>query len=130
MNVLRISAFPVVENAGFEPQDASPLVESAGFAGQGVISSAGEILSEDRIAHIAAHGVSPEEVEEVCFGRPLVQGARSSGRNPVFYVLGQIFAGRYLFCVLISFPDGRGYPIIARTMTPKEQRRFNRRKGR
>lgn len=88
------------------------------------------VWSQDRIGHIAAHGVSPEEVEEVCFGRPLVQGARSSGKNPVYYVLGQTFSGRYLFCVIISFPDGRGYPITARTMTLKEERRFNRRKGR
>ena len=88
------------------------------------------VWPEDRIAHIAAHHVSPEEVEETCFDRPLVQSARSSGKNPVFYVLGQTFAGRYLFCVIISFPDGRGYPVTARPMTKKEQRRFNRWQGR
>ncbi len=84
------------------------------------------VWPEDRIAHIAAHGVSPEEVEEICFDRPLVQGAKSAGKNPVFYLLGQTFAGRYLFCVIISFPDGRGYPITARTMTRQERRRFTR----
>lgn len=88
------------------------------------------VWPEDRIAHIAAHGVLPDEVEEVCFDRPLVLGAKSSGKNPVFYVLGQTFAGRYLFCVIIFFPDGRGYPITARSMTKKEQRRFTRWKGR
>ncbi len=82
------------------------------------------VWPEDRIAHIAAHGVSPEEVEEVCFSRPLVQRTRSTGKNPVFYVLGRSFAGRYLFCVIISFPDGRGYPVTARPMTQKERRRF------
>jgi hypothetical protein len=40
------------------------------------------IWPEDRIDHIARHGVSPEEVEEVCFGRSLVQRAKSEGKNP------------------------------------------------
>ena len=80
---------------------------------------------EDRINHIAQHDVTPEEVEEVCFGKALVQHAKSEGRNPVYYVLGQTEAGRYLFCVVIRFPDGRGYPITARPMTDKERRRYN-----
>jgi hypothetical protein len=49
----------------------------------------------------------------------------SSGTNPVYYVLGQTAAGRYLFCVVIQFPDGKGFPVTARPMTQKEQRRFN-----
>jgi uncharacterized protein len=65
---------------------------------------------EDRIAHIARHGVSPEEVEDVCFGRPLVLRAKSGGPNPAYYVLGETAAGRFLFCVVIRFPGGRGYP--------------------
>ena len=63
------------------------------------------IWPEDRVAHIAQHGVRPEEVEEVCFGRALVQRTKSAGANPVYYVLGQTAAGRYLFCVVIEFPD-------------------------
>ena len=31
------------------------------------------IWPEDRVAHITQHGVRPEEVEDVCFGRALVQ---------------------------------------------------------
>lgn len=80
----------------------------------------------DRIEHIAEHGVTPEEVEDVCFGRPLVLCAPSRGKNPVYQVLGQTGAGRYLLCVVIGFPDGRGYPVTARSMTTKEQRRFKR----
>lgn len=41
---------------------------------------------EDRVEHIARHGVTPEEVEQVCFGRPLVRRAKSEGENPVYYV--------------------------------------------
>ena len=35
------------------------------------------VWPEDRVDHIAKHGVEPEEVEEVCFGRPLVQRAKA-----------------------------------------------------
>jgi uncharacterized protein len=78
----------------------------------------------DRIDHIARHSVTPDEVEEVCFGQSLVLRAKSQGENPVYYVLGQTDAGRYLFSVIIQFPDGRGYPVTARTMTDNEERRF------
>jgi hypothetical protein len=57
------------------------------------------------------------EVEEVCFGDALVQRAKASGNNPIYYVLGQTVAGRHLFCVVIQFPDGKGFPITARPMT-------------
>lgn len=80
---------------------------------------------EDRIEHVARHDVSVEEVEEVCFGPTLVLRAKSEGANPVYYVLGQTEAGRYLFCVVIQFPDGRGYPVTARPMTDKERRRYS-----
>jgi uncharacterized protein len=84
------------------------------------------IWSDDRIAHVAQHDVRPEEVEEVCFGEALVQCAKAEGPNPVYYVLGQTTEGRYLFCVVIRFPDGKGYPVTARPMTPQEQRRYRK----
>jgi len=84
----------------------------------------------ERIDHLAQHGVVPNEVEEVCFGRPLVQRGRSEGENPVYYVLGQTQAGRYLFCVIIGFPDGKGYPVTARPMTANEKRRYRQWKNR
>lgn len=88
------------------------------------------IWPDERIEHIAEHGVTPEEVEEVCFGKALVLRAKAEGENPVYYVLGQTAAGRYLFCVVIQFPDGKGYPVTARDMTAKEKRRYRRGKGR
>lgn len=84
------------------------------------------IWPEERVEHIAFHGVAPEEVEEVCFSNPLILRARSEGKNPVYYVLGQTWTGRYLFCAVIQFPDGRGYPVTARPMTQTERRRFER----
>jgi uncharacterized protein len=83
------------------------------------------VWTEDRIDHIAEHGILPVEVEEICFGRALVQRAKSSGENPVYYVLGRTDSGRHLFCVVIQFPEGNGFPITARAMTRKEQQRFN-----
>jgi uncharacterized DUF497 family protein len=82
------------------------------------------IWPEERIDHIARHGVTPEEVEEACFGKAYERRAKSEGENPVYYVLGQTDAGRYLFCVVIGFPDGNAYPVTAREMTKKEKRRF------
>ena len=78
---------------------------------------------EDRIEHIAEHGVTPEEFEEVCFGQSLVLRTRATGKNPVYYVLGETESGRHVFCVVIEFPGGRGYPVTARDMTSKEKRR-------
>ncbi|OGL00051.1 MAG: hypothetical protein A3E31_01920 [Candidatus Rokubacteria bacterium RIFCSPHIGHO2_12_FULL_73_22] len=82
------------------------------------------IWPEDRVEHIAQHGVAPEEFEEVCFGRSLVLRAKATGDNPVYYVLGETDANRHLFCVVIEFPGGKGYPVTARDMTTKEKRRY------
>ena len=82
------------------------------------------IWPDDRIAHIAEHGVRPHEVDDICFGHPLVLRGKSTGRNPVYHVLGQTSRGRYLFCVVIGLPESKGYPVTARPMTEKEKRRF------
>ena len=70
------------------------------------------ICPQERVEHIARQAVTPEEVEEVCFGKSWVRRAKSEGENPVYYVLGQTVAGRYLFCVVIAFPDGNGVQWI------------------
>ena len=74
--------------------------------------------------HIARHGVTPEEFEQVCFGLPLVLRAKATGPNPVYYLLGETDAGRPLFCVVIEFPGRKGYPVTARDMTTREKRRY------
>jgi uncharacterized DUF497 family protein len=83
------------------------------------------VWPDDRIAHIGRHGVEPTEFEEVCFGKSLVLRAKSEGKNPVYYVLGETGAGRHLFCVVISFPDGKGYPLTVRDMTESERQRYS-----
>ena len=79
---------------------------------------------EERVDHIGRHGVRPEEFEEVCFGASRTLRAKATGPNPVYYVLGETDAGRTLFCVVIEFPGGRGYPVTARDITAKERRRY------
>jgi hypothetical protein len=88
------------------------------------------VWSTECVDHIAHHGISPEEVEEVLLGAAWVQRAKSHGKNPVYYVLGQTMEGRYLFSVIIQFPDGRGYPVTARPMTDKEKGRYQQWKNR
>ena len=88
------------------------------------------IWPEQRIEHIARHGVTPEEFEQACSGTCRVEQASSQGENPVYYVQGQTQAGRYLFCVVIRFSDGNGYPVTAREMTEKEKRRYRQWKKR
>ena len=82
------------------------------------------VWTVDRVEHIATHGVSPEEVEEVCFGRPLILRAKRLGPSPVYYCLGQTLCGRYLFCVVIAFAAGNGFPVTSRPMTERERRRY------
>ncbi len=82
------------------------------------------VWPEDRVQHIALHKIEPEEFEQVCFGKALVLRTKSKGKNPVYYVLGETEAGRHLFCVVISFPDGKGYPVTAREMTDREKTRY------
>lgn len=79
---------------------------------------------DDRVEHIARHGVTPTEFEDVCFGGALILRTKAEGKNPVYNVLGQTISGRFLFCVVIAFPDGNGYPVTARSMTVSEHRRF------
>lgn len=69
------------------------------------------IWPEDRVDHIAQHGVLPEEVEQICFSQPLIQQAKSKGQNPVYYVLGQTESGQHLFSLIIQLPDGKGYRL-------------------
>jgi uncharacterized DUF497 family protein len=84
------------------------------------------VWSQDRIEHVGRHSIEPDEFEQVCFGNALVLRAKSEGKNPVYYVLGETAAGRHLFCVVIRFPDGKGYPVTAREMTPSEKERYSR----
>ena len=82
------------------------------------------VWPQTQIDHVGEHGVEPYEVEEVCTAESLFRRVESEGANPVYNVMGQTKAGRYLFCVVIRFADGKGYAVSARPMTNKEKRRY------
>jgi uncharacterized DUF497 family protein len=82
--------------------------------------------TEEAEDHIAAHKVSPDEVEQVVNTRPRLVIA---GRENTEYLFGTTEAGRYLLVVLAEAIDGRDYVVTARDMTDAERQTF-RRKGR
>jgi uncharacterized DUF497 family protein len=71
-------------------------------------------------SHIARHGVTTQEVEEVLFSWPLYAERR---RNGTYAILGQTAAGRWLFVLVVSRRSAAAYPVTARDMTRAEQRR-------
>lgn len=79
------------------------------------------VWDEWNIEHIAKHNVSPEEVEEVCQSKHLLE----KGRSGLYSVIGQTQAGRYLITILA--PRGSSfYPVTTRDADDKEKRRFKR----
>ena len=68
------------------------------------------VWPQEQIDHIGEHGVTREEFEQVFAGGPLITRAPSEGENPVYNVLGRTRDGRYLFCIIIHLPDGKGIP--------------------
>ena len=79
--------------------------------------------SED---HIAKHNVTPDEVEEVLFGRPRLW---VPGRQGTRLCLGQTDAGRYLLVVTAQSGEDQIFIVTARDMKENERRLFGR-KGR
>ena len=77
------------------------------------------------VDHIARHRVTPDEVEEVCHGTPLVQRSYK-GR---IVLLGPTATGRLLAVILA--PEGRGvyYPVTARPASRKERALYQRHLG-
>jgi uncharacterized DUF497 family protein len=81
------------------------------------------IVSPQQEEHIwSKHQVTPEEVEEACFGAPLVL----RGRDRSYAVYGRTDAGRYLAVFLYPRGPGRYSLATAREMTEVERRRYQR----
>lgn len=77
-------------------------------------------------AHIARHGVTPEEVEQAVNSKPRYE---ILGREDSTLLYSVTDAGRPLLVVLVEAVDGRWYVATARDMNTTERRTF-RRKGR
>ena len=68
--------------------------------------------------HIAAHGVTLDEVREAILERPYWS---VPGRDGTTLVYGQTYAGRYLLVVAVG-EDGQAFIVTARDMTDSEKR--------
>ena len=75
--------------------------------------------------HIAAHGVEPDEAEEVVLNArspfPLVQEGQK------YLVWGSTESGRLLQVVFVIDPDNTVFVIHARPLTEREKARYRRR---
>jgi len=75
------------------------------------------------------HHVSPEEIEDILFGRPLyrkVQKGHIPGED-LYAALGQTEAGRYLIIFFIYKSTCEALILSARDMDDKERRQYARR---
>lgn len=75
---------------------------------------------EDKLA--SKHGVTVEEVEEVCESRFRPLRLRAG----LYALLGTTDAGRYLVVILAPKGGGAWKVVTARDMQPDERRRFRR----
>jgi len=80
------------------------------------------LWDERNVEHIATHGVSPEEAEQVFWKIRGVRRARS-GR---YVAIGPTEAGRHLFIVFGYFGNGVVRVITARDATSKERRSYGK----
>jgi uncharacterized DUF497 family protein len=76
------------------------------------------------VAHVARHGISPEEVEDVLFSPPL--DARRGEREGTFLVFGRTREGRRLLVVISPRLRNAWYVITARDVDQTERRRMKR----
>lgn len=70
---------------------------------------------EGNVQHIAEHGITKEEVEEVLKHPAGVESSRSSGRPIAF---GQTSTGRLIAVVYEGIDEDTAYPITAYEVEP------------
>jgi uncharacterized protein len=73
-------------------------------------------------SHIAAHGVTLDEVREAILEHPYWS---VPGRDGTTLAYGQTYAGRYLLVVAVD-EDGQAFVVTARDMTDAEKKTFRR----
>ena len=77
------------------------------------------------------HGVAPEEVESVLFGRPRyrkIQKGHIPGED-LYAAFGQTQSGRYLTIFLVYKTNRQAFIVSARDMDGKERKRYEREKN-
>ena len=82
------------------------------------------VWNKECIAHIARHGVEPQEVEEVCFQmKPFIMKAK----NNRYFAMGQTCSGRYLAIIFEYLGNSAAKIITARAMSESERKFYQRR---
>lgn len=84
----------------------------------------GFVWDDENVAHIARHGVTPDEVEEVLVGDALVL----RGPDNRYLAYGRSTNDRWLFAVYVTRPGGTVRVITARDMTWRERRLYRRKR--
>lgn len=78
----------------------------------------------DNVIHVADHGVSPDEAEQVLrAARPPYPRAIENGKLVVW---GQTDGGVYLQVIYLMSPPGVVYVIHARPLNDREKKRYRR----
>lgn len=80
---------------------------------------------DENIEHVARHNVNPHEVEDVCFGLHISEGAG----NQRYILSGQTAGGRYLNVVIERVGKGLFRPITGFEMSDNYRRRYRKRLG-
>lgn len=84
------------------------------------------VLGPDREEHIARHGVSVAEANEIAYGDFVVVRTRQDR----YSIIGQTEGGRYLFLVVAPRGSGVYGLVTARDATDRERRLYRRQRGR
>jgi uncharacterized DUF497 family protein len=79
---------------------------------------------QDNEEHIARHGITSGEIEEIFYGRVYVK--RAGGKR--YTVLGRTARGRPVMVVLLRQAGGLVRVITARDMVDRERRLYGRRR--
>ena len=77
------------------------------------------------IEHIARHGLSPVDIEDVCFGEHIA----FKGRQMRYILYGKTDSGAMIMVVLERLFGQSFRPITARAMTDKEKHNYRKRVG-
>ena len=81
-----------------------------------------ELLTEGRADHLARHGVTLEEAEEIAYGRHFLRLVKRG----VYRLIGQTESGRYLTVFVGSREEPGVYGLItARPATAAERRAYH-----
>jgi uncharacterized protein len=86
------------------------------------------VISEAVLEKLAIkHGVTFEEVEEVCLYTPPRDQVWRKGRGGTMRVFARTYGGRYLFVVLVENTPGVWRVVTARDMNSVERRLYEQR---